>query len=89
MAKNPRSKKKKVTKAQGVGEGTYTEGMAALKGAGVPREKVGQVNADGTVTIDKNKLDKLKTKLGQAAWSKVRFVALNAPFKRRSPTSAV
>jgi hypothetical protein len=79
MAKSPSSKKKR-TKV-----GTFTDAMKALQGVGVPRERVGQVSAGGTVEIDRDKLEKLKEKLGPAAWSKVRFVALNAPFKRRSP----
>jgi hypothetical protein len=83
MAKSP-SSKKKGAKAQRAKVGTFTDAMRALQGVGVPKEKVGQVSADGTVDIDRDKLEKLKEKLGPAAWSKVRFVALNAPFKRRS-----
>ena len=45
---------------------------------------------DGTPNIDHQALDGLKSKLEKGArWKKVRFVALNAPFKRRSPASQV
>jgi hypothetical protein len=42
------------------------------------------LNKDGTAEIDFDSLEALKKKLGKAASGKVRFVALNAPFKRRS-----
>ena len=37
-----------------------------------------------TAQIDPKKLEELKKQLGAEAWRKVRFVALNAPFKMRS-----
>ena len=56
---------------------------------GVPRVKFGRMNKDGTANINPEKLEEFKKKLekkfGEAAFSKVHFVALNAPFKRRSP----
>ncbi len=45
----------------------------------------GQWNPDDTGKIDLGKLEELKKKLGKTGWKRVRFVALNAPFKRRSP----
>ena len=82
MAKSPSPKQERSEESQG---GTFAEAMKALEGVGVPNQKFGQLNEDGTVEIDLNKLEALKKKLGKAAWTKVRFVALNAPFKRRSP----
>jgi hypothetical protein len=52
-----------------------------------PKQQFGRLNKDGTVNIQPQKLEGLKKKVGKAAWSRVRFVALNAPFKRRSPIS--
>jgi len=58
--------------------------MKALGSARVPKTEIGQFNNDGTITIDQKALEALKKKLGRATTKKVRFVALNAPFKRRS-----
>jgi len=58
--------------------------MQALEDVGVPNAEMGKLNKDGTITIDSKALDRLKKEVGSAA-SNVRFVALNAPFKRRSP----
>jgi len=80
MAKRASSKKKG---AKG-GRGAFAKAMRALEGAGVPKQQVGRVSTTGTVNIDLNQIEELKKKLG-ADWGKVRFVALNAPFKRRSP----
>jgi hypothetical protein len=57
----------------------------AAEGVGVHTEEIGKLNRDGTVNIDSGKLEELKKRLGEAAWSTVRFIALNAPFNRRSP----
>jgi hypothetical protein len=57
------------------------------KARGVPKQQVGRLNKDGTLNIQPQKLEGLKKKVGKEAWSRVRFVALNAPFKRRSPVS--
>jgi hypothetical protein len=76
MAKGSSSRKRK---------DKFTEAMEALEGVGVPKQEFGQLNKDGTDNIDLEKLEELKEKLGAEAWRKVRFVALNAPFKRRSP----
>jgi hypothetical protein len=46
--------------------------------------EVGRLNSAGNAEIDTKKLEGLKKKLGVAA-SKVKFVARNAPFKRRYP----
>jgi hypothetical protein len=62
----------------------FAQAMEALEGVGVPQQEFGQLNKDGTANIDLQKLEELKKKLGAEAWRKVRFVALNAPFKRRS-----
>ena len=69
------------------GKGKYSEALKALEAAGVPKAEMGKVNNDGTITIDSKALEGLKKKVGKAAATKVRFVALNAPFKRRSPIS--
>jgi len=45
------------------------------------------LNTDGSFEIDPDSLEAFKKKVGKSTWSKVRFVALNAPFKRRSPIS--
>jgi hypothetical protein len=75
MAKNPKSKKAKPT---------FRQAIQALQDVGVPLQEFGKVKKDGTVEIDVESLEKLKKKLGKAASAGVRFVALNAPFKRRS-----
>ena len=66
--------------------GTFRDAMKSLGGAGVPAKHFGQFNSDGTISLDHKALEGLKKKLGKSASKKVRFVALNAPFKRRSPT---
>jgi hypothetical protein len=43
------------------------------------------VDAKGNVQLNLDELKTLKEELGKAAFTRVRFVALNAPFKRRSP----
>jgi len=80
MAKRPKSKAR-VAKAK---VGKFGQAMQALKGVGVPQQEFGRLNKDGTAEIDLDSLEALKKKLGKAAVGKVRFVALNAPFKRRS-----
>jgi hypothetical protein len=80
MAKRRRSKRKGA-KAR---KGTFSEAVKALGDAGVPNKEFGQFNADGTVTINQEVLEDLRTKFGKDTLRKVRFVALNAPFKRRS-----
>src|SRR5262245_55209516 len=77
MAK--RSKKK--AKAR---RGTFGEAMKALEAVGSRHREVGKLNTAGNAEIDIDELQKLKKDLGKAA-SKVKFVALNAPFKRRLP----
>jgi hypothetical protein len=66
-------------------QGSSRDAMKALRGAGVPAKEFGQFNRDGTLSIDQKALETLKKKLGRGTSRKVRFVALNAPFKRRSP----
>jgi hypothetical protein len=66
--------------------GNFRQAMKALGGAKVPKTEFGRFNANGTISIDHKALEGLKKKLGPATSRKVRFVALNAPFKRRSPT---
>jgi len=77
MAKKSKAKKAKA-------KATFGQAMQALKATGVPTEEFGRLNKDGTVEIDPDGLQALKKKLGAKVWAKVRFVALNAPFKRRS-----
>ena len=45
-----------------------------------------EVTAEGTVNIDPKKLSDFKTYISQQGldWSRVKFVARNAPFNRRS-----
>jgi hypothetical protein len=68
-------------------KGTFRQAIKALGDAGVPKKEFGQFNSDGTISIDQKALEGLRKKLGRSTSRKVRFVALNAPFKRRSPTS--
>jgi hypothetical protein len=75
MARSPRARR----------PNKFREAMEALQGVGVENQEFGRLNKDGTVSIDPEKLEELKRKLGEAAWSKVRFVACNAPFNRRLP----
>jgi hypothetical protein len=65
-------------------KGTYSEAVKALAAAEVPSKEFGRFNANGTITIDQEALEELRTKFGKETLSKVRFRALNAPFKRRS-----
>ena len=67
--------------------GSHRDAMKALGGVGVPAKAFGQFNSDGSLSIDHKALEGLKKKVGRASSKKVRFVALNAPFKRRSPIS--
>jgi hypothetical protein len=80
MAKRRSSKKK----TKGV---TYAAAKKALDNMGVFNFEFGKLNSDGTVKIGPDELESVKAKLNKGTWSKVRFVALNAPFKRRSPIS--
>lgn len=80
------SSKKKAGKARKAKKGKFGDAMKALEDVDVPKKKFGQVNDDGSVSLDPEKLEELKDKVGTERWSNVRFVALNAPFKRRSPT---
>ena len=59
----------------------------SISKARVPTQQFGRLSKDGTVNIQPQKLEGLKKKVGKKAWSRVRFVALNAPFKRRPPIS--
>ncbi len=83
MAKRSKSK----AKASKAKRGNFGQAIKALEGVGVPTQEFGKLNRDGTVEIDPNKLERLKKQLGRGSLGKVRFVALNAPFKRRSPIS--
>jgi hypothetical protein len=91
MARTPRSQKKgapsprkKGAAPRKAGAATYNDAMSALEGVAVIKQEFGRLNKDGTANIDTEKLEELKRTLGEVAWSKVRFVALNAPFKRRT-----
>jgi hypothetical protein len=77
---------KKRVKAQTAKRGNFGQAMKVLEGLGVPTQEFGHLNKDGSVQIDPKQLEQLKKTLGKAAGRNVRFVALNAPFKRRSPT---
>jgi hypothetical protein len=78
MAKRARSGKKRVS---------FGAAVRALRGAGVDHQEFGRVNADGTHRVDPAQIEKLKKKLGRSGRGHIRFVALNAPFKRRSPVA--
>jgi hypothetical protein len=80
MAKTPSSRKRR---------GRSGEAVEAQEGGEPPEKEFGQVDKDGTVKIDPKKLEEFKKYLEETArgdWSRVKFVARNAPFKRRSPT---
>jgi hypothetical protein len=66
---------------------TAAAAMKALHTAGAPSQEFGKLNADGSYEIDPDLLEKFKKQMGKSTWGRVRFVALNAPFKRRSPIS--
>lgn len=91
MARTPRPQKKSAAGPQKKGApspkagATFNEAMKALESVEVTKHEIGRLNKDGTAHFDPKKLEDLKERLGNAAWSKVRFVALNAPFKRRTP----
>jgi hypothetical protein len=74
MAKKARPRKKRVT---------FSQAKKVLASAGVPQKEFGQFTAGGALVINQRMLDTLsKSKKKRRG---VRFVALNAPFKRRSP----
>ena len=77
MAKRARAGKKRVS---------FGAAVRALRGTGVDHLEFGRVNADGTHRVDPAQLERLKKKLGRRR-ANIRFVALNAPFKRRSPAT--
>jgi hypothetical protein len=66
---------------------TFGKAMRELQRVGVEKQQFGRMRGDGTHSVDSKHIEKMKQKVGKAAWSRVRFVALNAPFKRRSPIS--
>jgi hypothetical protein len=68
-------------------KGNFRQAMKALGTAKVPTKEFGKFNSDGSISINQKALEDLKKKLGKSTSKKVRFVALNAPFKRRSPTT--
>jgi hypothetical protein len=88
MARSPRSQKKGANVERATAA-SYREAINALEGVGANKQEFGRLNKDGTVNIDPEKIEDLKQKLGAAAWRRVRFVALNAPFKRRTSISSV
>lgn len=81
------AKKKKKAKARKAKAGTFSAAMEALAAVGVPIQKFGKFDQNGTPVIDRAALDRLKSKLGKSTLRKARFVAFNAPFKRGSPIS--
>ncbi len=88
MAKRGSSKKKPAKSAKAKKD-KLGKALDTLKGARHV-QYFGQLSADGVPEIDAAELSKLKRKLKKKkiALGKVRFIALNAPFKRRSPISA-
>jgi hypothetical protein len=83
MARSPKSKARKAKAKKGMAA-NFGQAVQALDDAGVPQQEFGSLNRDGVPEIDFQTLEKFKKKLGSARFAKVRFVALNAPFKRRS-----
>jgi hypothetical protein len=75
MAKRARARKRRVT---------FAQAKKVLASAGVPQQEFGQFTPQGKVMIDQLELERLQKRLGKKRRF-VRFVALNAPFKRRSP----
>jgi hypothetical protein len=84
MAKRAKSKARVAKKKAGAGN--YRQAVQALDAVGVPQLEFGRLNPDGTAEIDFESLEGFKKKLGKLTSAKVRFRALNAPFKRRSAT---
>jgi hypothetical protein len=78
MAKRARAGKKRVG---------FGAAVKALRSAGVPHQEFGRVHTDGTHRVNPAQIEKLKKKLGRSGRAHIRFVALNAPFKRRSPVA--
>jgi hypothetical protein len=66
---------------------SFKRAMKVLEGEGVPKVEFGRHTKSGSVTIDHKALEALRKSLPGKRKSRVRFVALNAPFKRRSPIS--
>jgi hypothetical protein len=82
---SPMAKKSKARVAKKKAKaGNYRQAVQALEAAGVPQQEFGRLKRDGTAEIDFESLEGFKKKLGTAASARVRFRALNAPFKRRS-----
>jgi hypothetical protein len=80
MAKKARPRKRRVT---------FAQAKTVLARAGVPQKEFGRFTADGkSVVINQRVLDAL-SKSSMKKRKTVRFVALNAPFKRRSPIAPV
>jgi hypothetical protein len=50
----------------------------------VPEQEFGKLSKNGIPEIDFKLLERFKKTLGSARFGKVKFVARNAPFKRRS-----
>jgi hypothetical protein len=69
MAKSPKSKARKAK---------------AKKAVQVPEQTIGKLNEAGIPIINFKLLEKFKKTLGRARFAGVKFVARNAPFKRRS-----
>ena len=66
---------------------TFGQAKKALASVGVPVAEFGKHDKAGMIRIDHKKLEALQKRLGRTRGRHVRFVALNAPFKRRSPVS--
>jgi hypothetical protein len=65
----------------------FRKAYEALDSVPIRHQVIGRTDEDGNVHLDLNELEQLKKELGKkgGALSRVRFVALNAPFKRRGP----
>lgn len=74
-------------KARGRKRATFKQAMKSLADAGIPKKEFGRPSAGGSIKIDHKALEALQKSLPKKRRSHVRFVALNAPFKRRSPTA--
>ena len=60
--------------------------MDKAEEVGAPQHTFGHGNKDGTANIDPEELEKFREKVEKqgVSWTKVKFVAMNAPFMRRS-----
>jgi hypothetical protein len=83
-AKKRPAKKKRAVKQKPM---TFEAALTALGGPPRHIRFVGGLDTAGQIQLDPTELEALKKKLQALgiSWDKVKFVAMNAPFMRRSP----